>query len=351
VSLNQDRGSRSIAGMAPPSTTSTPATTASAIRVYSSRAGRVQESSDVAGLKELLAAKGSRTWIDLTDPPPELVSDVARELGLHLLVAEDIVERNERAKVQLVGDVIHVVTFVLDRPDGAGREVEAHEVDFVLGRGFLLSVHPAMWDPMRAHQLRMGVGPLLQRGPDFLLWAMVDAIVDGYFPVFDRLGDEIDTVQDAAIERPIPETLEHVFRLKRELIRIRHVLAPSREVFAQLTSREFTQISEPNAFYFRDVYDHLIRLNDELDAFRELVADALEIYLSTINNNLSTIMKRLTGVTVILAGIGAIAGLFGMSEAASAIEGIEGRGFYVIVLGTIAGAIGAVLVLRRNNWL
>src|SRR5687768_9826031 len=331
-----------------------------AIRIHSARGGRVHESGTVEGLRDLLAAKGSRTWIDLADPSPALVHDIARELGLHPLVAEDIVERNERAKVQLVGDVIHVVSFVLDRPaaaaeadgaDAAGREVEAHEVDFVLGRGFLLSVHPAIWDPMRAHQLRMGVGALLQRGPDFLLWALVDAIVDGYFPVFDRLGDEIDAVQDAAIERPVPETLEHVFRLKRELIRIRHVLAPSREVFAQLTSREFGLISEPNAFYFRDVYDHLIRLNDELDAFRELVADALEIYLSTINNNLSTIMKRLTGVTVILAGIGAIAGLFGMSEAASAVQGLEGSGFYFVAMGTVAGAVAAVLVLRRINWL
>ena len=118
----------------------------------------------------------------------------------------------------------------------------------------------------------MGVGPLLERGADFVLWALVDSIVDGYFPVFDAMGDEIDDVQDAAVERPTRSTLERVFRLKRELIRIRHVLAPSREVFAQLTSREFELISEPNTFYFRDVYDHLIRLNDELDSFRELVA-------------------------------------------------------------------------------
>jgi magnesium transporter len=333
------------------------ASSAPPLRIRCLRGGRVHETSAVEGLRALLSSKGSRTWIDLADPSAELVHDVARELGLHPLVAEDIIERNERAKVQLIGDVIHVVSFVLDRPAkadgprGAGREVQAHEVDFVLGRGFLLSVHPASWDPTRAHQLRMGVGTLLERGPDFLLWALVDAIVDGYFPVFDQLGDEIDDAQDAAIERPIPETLEHVFRLKRELIRIRHVLAPSREVFAQLTSRELGLISEPNAFYFRDVYDHLIRLNDELDAFRELVADALEIYLSTINNNLSTIMKRLTGVTVILAGIGAIGGLFGMSEAASALAGTEGPGFYLIVMGTVVSAVVAVLILRRINWL
>jgi magnesium transporter len=320
----------------------------SQIRIHTLRTGgAVEESTDVQGLARLVATRGSRTWIDLTNPDPELVHATARALGLHPLIAEDIVESNERAKVQLVGDVIHVVAFVMNRSD----EVETHEVDFVLGRGFLLSAHSNGWDPMTAHQLRMGVGPLLERGPDFVLWALVDAIVDGYFPVFDKLGDEIDDVQDAAVERPTRPTLERVFQLKRELIRIRHVLAPSREVFAQLTSREFGLISEPNTFYFRDVYDHLIRLNDELDSFRELVAGSLEIYLSTINNNLSTIMKRLTGVTVILAGIGAVGGIFGMSEAASALSGAEGLGFYIILVGTVIAAVFGVWFLRRISWL
>lgn len=323
-------------------------TSDAAIRIQSWRSGtEIVATSDVNALSTIVSASGSRTWIDLTDPPPELVQATARELGLHPLVAEDIIESNERAKVQLVGDVIHVVAFVLVR----NGEVEAHEVDFVLGRGFLLSAHRSTWDPATAPQLRSGIERLLERGVDFLLWALVDAVVDGYFPVFDELGDEIDAVQDDAIARPVPATLERLFGLKRELIRIRHVLAPSREVFAQLTSREFALIGEPNVFYFRDVYDHLIRLNEELDTFRELTATSLEIYLSTINNNLSAIMKRLTGVTVILAGIGAIAGLFGMSEAATAVEGLEGVGFYLIVLATVLGAFGAVLFLRRIDWL
>ena len=319
----------------------------SEIRIQSWHAGKVEASSDVGALAALVATKGSRTWIDLTDPSPELVQSTAQALGLHPLVAEDIIESNERAKVQLIDSVIHVVAFVLERTD----EIQAHEVDFVLGKGFLLSAHYSGWDPMTAHQLRMGVEPLLDRGPDFVLWALVDAIVDGYFPVFDRLGDEIDQVQDDAIARPVPATLERCFQLKRELIHIRHVLAPSREVFAQLTSREFAVIAEPHVFYFRDVYDHLIRLNDELDSFRELTAGSLEIYLSTINNNLSIIMKRLTGVTVILAGIGAIGGVFGMSEAASALSGAEGPGFYIILVGTVIAAIAGVWFLRRIDWL
>jgi magnesium transporter len=309
--------------------------------------GVIEESTNVDALGRLVAKPDSRTWIDLTNPRPDLVQAVGRRLGLHPLIAEDIVERNERAKVRLVDDVIHVVAFVVERKD----EVVTHEVDFVLGRDYLLSIHPAEWEPMAARQVKVGLKPVLERGPDHLLWALADSIVDGYFPVFDRLGDEIDDVQDAAAISAEPPTLRHIFRLKRELIRIRHVLAPSREVFAQLTSREFGLIAEPNVYYFRDVYDHLIRLNDELDTFRELVAGALEVYLSSINNNLSRIMKRLTGVTVILAGIGAIGGLFGMSEAASALAGTEGPGFYVIVGAMVVGAILAVVALRRIDWL
>ncbi len=317
------------------------------IHVRSWRDGAIEESTHVDDLAQLVAAKNSSTWIDLTDPSSELLHAVARRLGLHPLIAEDIVERNERAKVRLVGDVIHIVLFELERKD----DIAIQEIDFVLGHDFLLSVHPAGWDPLAAHQVKMGVDALLPRGADLLLWALVDSIVDGYFPVFDALGDEIDEVEDLSISQTVPSTLQHIFRLKRELLQIRHYVAPSREVVAQLTSREFDVIREPNVFYFRDVYDHLIRLNDELDSFRELVAGALEVYLSSINNNLSTIMKRLTGVTVILAGIGAVAGVFGMSEAATALTGGEGSGFYLISAATLAAAVVAAFVLRRIDWI
>ena len=318
-----------------------------AIRIRSWSDGQLLETSDVDQLGRLVSAKGSRTWIDLTNPAPELVAAVGRRLNLHPLVIEDIDEQNERAKVALVGDVIHIVAFVLHRT----TEVTAAEVDFVLGPDYILSVHPPSWDPMEAHQLKGGVGPLLDQGPDHLLWALVDSIVDGYFPVFDALEDEIDTVQDRVLGQPDKATLQNVFRLRRELVRMRHIVSPSREVFAQLTSREFGLISEANVFFFRDVYDHLIRLNEELDLLRELVAGSIEIYLSTINNNLSTIMKRLTGVTVVIAGIGAVGGIFGMSEAATALAGTEGTGFYVIVAATVIASLVGVLLLRRIDWL
>ncbi len=318
-----------------------------AVKIVAVRRGKVTTSHDAGALHGLLADLETRVWIDLADPAPEVVESIAAFLGLHPLVAEDIIESNERSKVELVDDVIHVVMFVLARRDG----IQASEIDFVLGERFLLTVHPASWDPAAAHQLKLGIGTVLGQGADFLLWALLDSIVDGYFTILDLYADEIDDVQDQIIANASKEALHRVFGLKRELIRLRHVVHPSREVLSRLTSREFELIGDPQVFYFRDVYDHLIRLSDEFDSLRELVAGALEVYLSTVNNNLSVIMKRLTAVTVVLAGIGAVGGLFGMSQATPAISGTEVLGFWAVTLGTLVLAAAAVAFLRWIDWI
>ena len=323
------------------------APTAGSITIVALRKGKVTETHDGDEVHDILADTAARVWIDLTDPSAEVVEAIGKQIGLHPLIAEDIIGSNERAKVELVGDIIHVVMFVLTRT----HEMRTLETDFVLGERFLLSVHPAGWDPRSVHQLKLGIEAILGRGPDFLLWALLDGIVDGYFPIFDGYADEIDQVQDDIIDDPSKGALQKVFALKRDLIRLRHVVHPSREIFSRLTSREFDLIGEEQIFYFRDVYDHLIRLTDEFDSLRELAAGALEVYLSTINNNLSTIMKRLTGITVVLAGIAAIGGLFGMSEAPAAFSGNEGFGFWAITIGTLTLASLAVVFLRRIDWI
>jgi magnesium transporter len=246
------------------------------------------------------------------------------------------------------------VAFVLETSDpGAdgGLAVRAREVDLVLGEGFLLTAHPGSWDPRMGDHFRQGLGPILRDGPDHVLWAVMDGIVDGYFPFADRLEDFIDELQDQVVDKPTRRTLERLFDLKRDLIAVRRAVSPVREVLNQLTNRELRLIDAAEVIYFRDIYDHLIRLTDELDTDRELVAGAVELYLSTINNNLSTIMKRLTGVTVILAGIGAIAGIFGMSEAGNAFAGGEAAGFWLVTAVVVAIAVAAAVVLRRIDWI
>ncbi len=301
----------------------------------------------LARLGEFLAAPEGRTWIDLAGAPADLVARVAEVLGLHPLVAEDIVERNQRPKLELTDGIVHVVLFALLY---AG-ETHLREVDVVLGSRFLLSVHDADWEPEAVVGLRRGPERLLAAGLDLLLWALADGIVDGYFPVLDRLEDELDALQDDVVDRPSSWTLGRLFAIKRELIDIRRAILPAREVLNQLTNRQLEAIAPEHVLYFRDVYDHLIRVTDELDTDRELVAGTLEVYLSTVNNQLSAIMKRLTGVTVILAGIGGLAGVFGMSEAGPALAGTELAGFWFVSGAIAALALVTTIVLRRIDWI
>jgi len=317
------------------------------IRVWACGGDGLLRTAGVDELGALVADPSVRLWVDCSSAPADGVASVAAALGLHPLIAEDIVERNQRAKIETFDAVVHIVLFFL-RHQG---EVTTTEIDIVLGRRFLLTVHDSDWDAAASAPLRLGLEAVLKRGTDYLLWALSDAIVDAYFPVLDRLADEIDQLQDDVMASASEWTLQRLFTLKRELLNIRRAVSPAREIFNQLTNRELGAIDAAHIVYFRDVYDHLIRVSDELDNYRELVAGTLDIYLSIVNNNLSQIMKRLTGVTVILAGIGAIAGIFGMSEAGAAFSGGEAAGFWLVALGTVAIAVGAGLVLRRIDWI
>jgi magnesium transporter len=290
---------------------------------------------------------GASVWIDLTDPDAGLVTRVGERIGLHPLVSEDIVEGGQRGKIEVTDGVVHVVLFALHADD----RFTTHEVDLVLGDGFLLTAHPADWDPRRLHHLRGDVTPVLRAGPDHLLWAVMDGIVDEYFPFADRLEEVIDDLQDQVVSATDRATLERLFGLKRDLIHVRRAVSPIREVLNELTNRDLELIDPEEVLYFRDIYDHVIRLTDELDTDRELVAATVEIYLSTINNNLSVIMKRLTGVTVVLAGIGGIAGVFGMSEAGAAFRGAEALGFWLVAAVILIGAGVSLAILRRIDWI
>jgi magnesium transporter len=324
------------------------AATDGTIRVAVQSASGLVEATGIESVPECPLPKGTTAWIDASDPSADQIAAITRLLGLHELIAEDILEGNQRAKIEVTADRIHIVMFALTY----GDPIQPSEIDIVLGDSFLLTVHAAGWDPRATHHLRGdGLAAIMARGADHLLWAVCDDLVDGYFPLMDTLGDEIDLLQDAVIASASPQTLERLFELKRELIAIRRAAAPVREIFNQLTNRDLALVDTEEIVYFRDVYDHLIRLTDELDTYRELVSGTLDVYLSTINNNLSLIMKRLTGVTVVLTGIAAIAGIFGMSEAGAAFTRSEAIGFWVVTAVTIGLAFLMAYVLRRIGWI
>ncbi len=320
------------------------------IRIVALEGEKTRESEGaaaLAALPELLRGAHPAVWVDLVAPTQTQAQQVGEALGLHTLIVEDVLEGNQRAKIETTDGVVQIVLFHLSY----GDVVVASEIDIVLGMGFLLTVHNVDWDPRTGHHLASGVAPVLKHGPDHLLWAIADDLIDGYFPFADRIGDAIDEVQDQVIRKATPDTVEQLFKLKRELIQVRRAISPVREVFNQLTNRDEKLIDPAEIVYFRDIYDHVIRLTDELDNYRELASATLDVYLTQVNNNLSVIMKRLTGVTVILAGIGAGGGLFGMSEATAVVGGGDPSGFWAVTAIVLAMAGAAAVVLRKIDWI
>jgi magnesium transporter len=314
---------------------------------YDGSIRELEGSAAVDGLPGLLGKTHTTFWVDLVAPTQRQMETIGKALGLHPLIIEDVLEGNQRAKIEATDGIVHIVLFHLTY----GDEVIASELDAVLGKGFLLTVHNGDWDPRAGHHLAGDMAPILSHGADHLLWAISDDLIDGYFPFADRIGDAIDDVQDQVVRKATPDTVERVFKLKRELIQVRRAISPVREVFNQLTNRDEELIDADEIVYFRDIYDHVIRLTDELDNYRELAAATLDVYLTQVNNNLSVIMKRLTGVTVILAGIGAVAGIFGMSEAALALGNGEGGGFWIITGFILGLAAMAAIILRKIDWI
>ena len=317
------------------------------LRAVACQDGQLRPLATVDDVRAAYGESSATLWIDVQDADEAMLSALASCLGLHPLIVEDILERNQRAKIERTGDVLHLVAFALTYDGG----LDQTEIDMVLGRRFLLTAHDAAWRVTEMTRVQRDLATYLAGGADYLLWALMDMLVDSYFPVFDRVGDDIEQLQDDVISRPTKWVVERLFQTRRDLLTIRHAINPEREIFNQLTNREEVLIAPERLIYFRDVYDHLIRLTDELDSYRELVSTTLDAYLSTINNNLSDIMKRLTGVTVVLAGIGAAAGIFGMSEAGAAIADTELTGFWLITAGIVGAALAAAWVLHRIGWI
>jgi magnesium transporter len=301
----------------------------------------------VADVKKALATTTERVWIDLISPDHDELAELSAVLGLHPLVVEDILESNQRAKIEIYPDALHIVMFGLTYEG----EILAHEIDIVLGQRYLLTSHDADIDPRNAPFTKREEGSHLSGGADFVLWAIADWIVDGYFPVFDRLGDEIDDLEADVMRKPNNWVVERLFQVRRDLLLIRHAVNPQREVFNQLTNRDSKLIKPDRIVYYRDIYDHLIRLTDELDSYRELVSTTLDVYLSQVNNKLSEIMKRLTGVTVVLTTIAAVSGIFGMSEAGSVFNFQEASGFWIVSATAVVLALMVYLYFRRRDWI
>lgn len=282
------------------------------LTVRSARRGGAPEILPLDAVPALIGRDDVTLWLDFESPSQQELDFFEKEFHIHHLTMEDVVQQNQRPKVEAFEGYVYLAIHALMRRDDV--EIEPCEVDLLLGHNWLAMVR---YEPIpgltNGPTLKERLDLALAKGADFLLYTIVDQIVDSYFPLVDAMEEEIDALEDKLVQRCELQDMNRLLTFKRSLVHVRRAVAPQREVFNQLTRHDFPFIRPEYAVYFRDVYDHLIRIAEELDSLRDILSGALEVHLSSISNQLNVTMKRLTAWGTIFVVVTAIAGIYGMN--------------------------------------
>ena len=296
---------------------------------------------------DLLSRRDANLWLHFDTPTEEELDFLKENFAIHHLTIEDIVNQNQRPKIEPFENYVYLAIHPLRRE--AKWEIEPSELDLLLGRGWIVSVHygplPGLIDNSQLHER---IPAALGRGADFLLYTLVDLVVDSYFPITDDVEDKIDSLEDRLLLRAHPGDMNRLLSLKRSIVHIRRAVTPQREVLNQLTRHDFPFVRPENLVYFRDVYDHLIRIAEELDSLRDILSSVLEIHLASTSNQLNATMKRLTAYGTIFVAITAIAGIYGMNF--KFMPELEWRYGYFVVLGVMAAiSLGLYFYFKKRG--
>lgn len=302
-------------------------------------------------LQHLHAEQGTSIWVDLDSVTPEELELVAGVFGLMHLTVEDLTQDGQRAKLEAFDgyNVLVMHGMIFHQQD---YTVEVPELDIVLGKDFLITSHRQL-DQIRANpQGALHDCASLGKSPTFLLYRIVDRLVDSYYPVLESIDETIDQVEERVLIDTSPEVLSQIFTLKHSLSFLRKTVSPQLEMFNRLISRDDPFVDPQFAPYFRDVYDHLVRTFEVVDSYRDLMSSAMDAYLSTVSNRQNEVMKRLTVFTSIFLPITFITGLFGQNFAhMPQVEHDTGFLWWVALGSMFAITIGQLLYYRRAGWL
>lgn len=298
-------------------------------------------------------------WVDMSTPNDEELALLDDVFGFHPLAIEDVIQYSQRPKIESynhLGDACRQGYFfmVIHGPDLATfkEHLRTKELDLFVSERYLVTVHEESMKTLIDLQARADVDPrlVLEPGVDMLLHTILDHMVDYYMPIFDYLQDNIDELEDQALTNPHMNLLHAIAMRKRDLLNLRRIIGPQRDVLAQLTRGEVPFIRESTRIYLRDVLDHLNRTVESIELFRDLVAGARDIYLSSVSNNLNQIMKTLTIFTVVALPMTIITSFFGMNFEKMPL--IQSAGGFWAACGIMLGMMGFLLYLfRRHKWL
>lgn len=257
----------------------------------------------------------SVSWINIDGlHEVEVIEKLGRQFELHPLILEDILNTGQRPKLEDFDKYIFIVLKMLSY-DGEKESIEAEQVSLVLGRNFVISFQERIGDVFEQirNRIRNAKGRIRKMGPDYLCYALMDAVVDNYFAILEKVGEKIESMEEKLVADPSEKTLQDIHKLKREMIFLRKSVWPLRELISGLQRIESSLINESTGVYLRDVYDHTIQVIDTVESFRDMISGMLDIYLSSISNKMNAVMKVLTIIATIFIPLTFIAGIYGMN--------------------------------------
>lgn len=258
-----------------------------------------------------LTARREFFWLDLVDPSTEQLAALAQRFGWHPLALEDMQKRRQRPKLDRYGDHMLLVYYGARQ---VGHEApDTIEVHLVVSGDWVVTVRHGSCEDL--DELRRRLPADRTQGEQFVVYRILDTLTDTFFPVLDAIDDEIDRLEDAIVLGPDDEQLQRIFHLKRSLVTLRRIITPQRDLAARTIEdlADLPGLDPGTRDYFRDVYDHLIRLSDMVDSYRDLLTGAMDVYLSTVSNRTNVVMKQLTLVATIFLPITALTGFFGQN--------------------------------------
>jgi len=290
------------------------------------------------------------TWIDVTGlHDVELVAALGRHFGLHPLALEDVVNTGQRPKVEDYEGYLFLILRHFHDQEG---ELLPEQISLFAMPGVVLTFQEVPGDafePVR-ERLRRGSGRVRSRGSDYLTYALIDALVDRFFPLLEDLGERIEDLEEELIHDPSSHSLDHIYRLRRDLLQLRRTSWPKRELINSLHRGDSHLVSDETRLFLRDCYDHAVEVMEIIETYRELAAGMLDVYLSSVSQRMNEVMKVLTIMATLFIPLTFIAGVYGMNF--KYMPELAWRWGYPASLGLMAVvAIGLLYYFRRKDWL
>ena len=297
--------------------------------------------------------KPTMTWINIDGiHQKEILEKLSGYFGFHPLVMEDIMNTDQRPKMEDYADYLYIVLKMLYYND-EDNKISTEQVSLIVAKNIVISFQEGLegdlFGPLREH-LRNDKGRLRKMGSDYLAYAMIDAVVDSYFMILEKLGEKIELIEEDLISDPGTQTLHEIHYLKREMIFLRKAVWPLRELINLMIRGESLLVHDSTKIYLRDVYDHTIQVIDTIETLRDMVTGMLDIYLSSVSNRLNAVMKALTIIATIFIPLTFIVGVYGMNF--KYMPELEWRfGYPMVWVVMLSIGVTMLIFFKKRNWL